>query len=99
MLLREYLRGRHKCGLITRQVRVPDTLSRDRGLAGTDVALQEPVHGVPGGHVLHHAFGGAFLGVCEFKRKTFVKACGIGAFHDAAGALPVAFFHGAEGAG
>ena len=54
MLLCEHLGRDHEGALVAALHAVEETGEGNDGLAGTDVSLQEPVHGMGGGEILRH---------------------------------------------
>ena len=73
MLLRQKLRRGHQRCLTSVFHAEIDAGGGHHGLAGADIPLTEPVHGLPGGHVGNGLVHAAALGPCQDKGEGIIK--------------------------
>ena len=91
VLLGEDLRRRHERALAAAFPNIPDARCGHKCFAGTDVALNQPVHRHAGGEVLHGAFHRAALRPGRGEGERAVKFLDVCVLHaDAAGGAPAA---------
>ena len=74
MLLSECLRRRHQRALPSRLHGAQETVERDDGLAGSDLALQEPLHRHGALEIAVDLGDGALLMLCELEREDVAVA-------------------------